>query len=282
MLSGFSAGEKRPILADLADLPHLTSHDQAFFLVVRRLFQDSTQRVGDKRSSPELQMILRSGPIRRRHEDRVADGMTALDGYPCIKLGLADLFFSLTVRPSNGGGIKNDLNTLKRERPRPLRKPLVPTDPQSDLRVARLKDRKSEIAGLEVKTFGIVIRQVVGDMDLAILAQEPAVGIENAGGIEKILTVSFIKRGDNDNLLFLGDLPQQLRRRPRDRFRKIKGFFVVHLAEITRTEKFLETNDLCPLLGRVRDAVDCRVQISNRIFFTTHLNESNDDVSLRG
>ncbi len=79
--------------------------------------------------------------------------------------------------PADGRGIKQNVRATQAREARAFRIPLIPADQHADAAVARVEIGKSEIAGREIKFF--VIERVVGDVHLAINAQQRAVGIEH-------------------------------------------------------------------------------------------------------
>src|SRR5258708_26598163 len=83
--------------------------------------------------------------------------------------------------PADAGGIKNDLRAVEGGNPRSLGIPLVPTNLHADASIARIEIRKAQVAGREIKFF--VIERIIGNMHLAVFAEESSAGVEHRAGI---------------------------------------------------------------------------------------------------
>ena len=83
--------------------------------------------------------------------------------------------------PADGRGIEQNVRAAQAGEARAFRIPLVPADQHADAAVARVEIGKAQIAGREIKLF--VVERIVGDVHLAIDAQQRAVGVEDRGGV---------------------------------------------------------------------------------------------------
>src|SRR5260370_33882615 len=106
--------------------------------------------------------------------------MRALDRLPGVELRGAEL--RLFVRmPADAGGRKNYLRAAKRGNARAFRIPLVPADLHANFALLCLEIGEAESAGSEIKFF--LVQRLVGNVDLSVLPDEAAVGIENGAGV---------------------------------------------------------------------------------------------------
>ena len=83
--------------------------------------------------------------------------------------------------PADGGGIEQHLRAAQRRQARGFRIPLVPADQRRDARVARVEAAEAQVAGREVVFFEV--QRVVGDVHLAVDAQQRAVGVDHQRGV---------------------------------------------------------------------------------------------------
>src|SRR6266481_5584266 len=137
--------------------------------------------------------------------------MRALDGFPGVELRGADLRFFVRM-PADAGGIKNNLSAAESGYARTFRIPLIPADLHADFAILCLEIGEAEIAGSEIKFF--VVERVVGNMHLAVFAEEAAVGIENgAGVVVDAGGAAFEERNDQDDFSFFSYFRERVRSR---------------------------------------------------------------------
>ena len=98
---------------------------------------------------------------------------------------------------------------------------------------------KAEIARREIKLF--VVKRIVGDVHLAILAGDLAGGVDhhgrvviNAGG------ALFEERGDDHDLLLLRDFAERFGRWTGNGFGQFEELDVFRLAEVLRAKELLQ------------------------------------------
>ena len=177
----------------------------------------------------------------------VGDGVAALDGFPGVVLLRAVLGF-LARMPADGGGVEEDLRALQRGEPRGFGIPLVPADQHADLAVARLPGAEAEVAGREIEL--LVVKRVVRDVHLAVDAQQRAVGVNDRGGVVIDAGGALLEqRGDDDDLVFAGELLKGRGARAGNRLGQFEIRVVFALAEILRAEQFLRADDLRAVPG---------------------------------
>ena len=134
--------------------------------------------------------------------DAVRDGVGALHGLPGAVLGFAVLGFFAGV-PADGGGVEKGFGAVQCGDAGGLGVPLVPADEGSDGAVGGFESAEAEVAGGEVKLF--VVEGVVGDVHLAVGAEERAVGLEDGGGVVvEAGGAALEEAGDEDDVFFAG------------------------------------------------------------------------------
>ena len=106
--------------------------------------------------------------------------MAPLHELPRGALRLGDLR-RLGGKPADRRRIEKDLRAGQCREARRLRKPLVPADQNAELADFGAEAQKSEIAGRKVKF--LVKAGILGDMHLAVFADDRAVAAENDGGV---------------------------------------------------------------------------------------------------
>src|SRR5580704_9774373 len=136
--------------------------------------------------------------------------MSALDCSPRVELSSAELRF-LVRMPSDARGIENHLCAAERGEARTFGIPLVPTNLDADLSVLRVEIRESEVAWRKIKLF--VVERIVGNMHLAIFAEEAAVGVDHRASVVIHTGGAALEKRSDDNDSFLFRLAQTLRSR---------------------------------------------------------------------
>src|ERR1035441_2146918 len=89
-------------------------------------------------------------------------------------------FGLLRGMPSNSGRVKKNAGSLQCSKPRTFGIPLIPADERAEFPGGRVEGFEAEIAGSEIIFF--VVKRIVGNVHLAINADERAIGI--AAGIK--------------------------------------------------------------------------------------------------
>src|SRR5690349_1651781 len=99
-----AVAQEGPVAADVFQMLQIALADQDLFLVVRSFHDDASKRIAEKRSTPEFQAlavraiaadiaVLMADTIHNADKNTIRDGVSALDGPPCIMLGHAELGF---------------------------------------------------------------------------------------------------------------------------------------------------------------------------------------------
>ncbi len=118
--------------------------------------------------------------VDHRDVNPIGNSMGALDGAPGIMLHLAVLRFFRRM-PSNGRWIKEHMRSLQRGQARALGVPLVPANQRAYSPKFRIESLETEVPRSEIVLF--VIQRIVGDMHLAIDAQQLAVSVNHGRGV---------------------------------------------------------------------------------------------------
>src|ERR1700735_3253751 len=90
-------------------------------------------------------------------------------------------FFRLAMPPSDGRRIEKDLRTGHRGEPRGFGEPLIPAYEGADRSVRRGMRDEIEIAGGEIEF--LVVARVVGDVHLAVAADDFSGLVDDGGGV---------------------------------------------------------------------------------------------------
>ena len=91
--------------------------------------------------------------------------------------------------------------------PRAFGIPLVPADQHADAAVARVEIRKAQIARREIEF--LVVERIVGNVHLAVHAQQRAVGVEHRGRVViEAGGAPLEERGDDDHAQFAREFAQ--------------------------------------------------------------------------
>ena len=150
--------------------------------------------------------------------------------------------------PADGGGVEKNFRALHGGEAGGFGIPLVPADEHADFAVTRLPGAEAEVAGSEIKF--LVEERVVGNVHLAIDAEERAVGVDDGGGVViKAGGALLEKRGDDDDGMFFGEFLKGGGAGAGDGLGQFEIIVVLALAEILGAEQFLGADDLRALLG---------------------------------
>src|SRR4029077_3265433 len=172
----------------------------------------------------------------------VGDGVGALNGSPSIKLSHAELFFFAGM-PADTRGIENHLSALESGQARTFGIPLIPTNLNADASISGIEIGEAEIAGREIKLF--VVERIVGDVHLAVFAEERAVGIEDGASV--VINASgpaFEEGNDQDDFQFFRNLRERVGGGAGDGFREIEKIGVFGAAKIFAAKEFIHADDL--------------------------------------
>ncbi len=144
----------------------------------------------------------------------------------------------------------------------------------TDARVPGIEIGEAEIARSEIKLF--VIERIVGDMHLAVFAEERTVGIEDRAGVVIDTGSAALEYGnDQGDFLLFGDLPELFGCGTGDGLGKVEQFGVFGAAKVFAEKQFVQRNDLGAARGGFADFFDCFREILFRVLRAIHLHESN-------
>src|SRR5439155_501546 len=158
--------------------------------------------------------------VHGRDVQAVRDGVTPLDRPPGVELLRAMAGLLLRV-PADGRGIEQDARPLERRKPRALGVPLVPADERADPPDPRVEDAEAEIPGREVEL--LVVCGIVGDVHLAVQADQASVGINHGRGVVVETRGAPLENwGDDHDSGALRHLAEHVRGGPGDGLRQVE------------------------------------------------------------
>ena len=121
---------------------------------------------------------------------------------------------------------------------------------------------KAQVAGREIKLF--VVKRIVGNVHLAILAGDLSFCVDDHSSVVVNARGSLFKeRSHNDNLVLFRDFAERLGSWSGNSFRKFEERDVFGLAEILRTKKLLQANNLRAFPCRLANARDCFFKVAS-------------------
>jgi hypothetical protein len=231
-------------------------NEEGGLLVWGRLSDDFAGGAGDEALAPELDAVstgggFETGAVDGGHIATIGDGMGALCGLPGrVLLGSKGGF--LGGVPAYGGRVKEDLSPLECGEACGFGKPLIPTDEHAEAAVAGGERAEAEVAGGEVELF--VVEGVVGDVHLAVDAEEIAVGVDDGRGVMVETRGALFEQGnDDDDAMFAGDVLEGAGGGAGDGFGESEVGILFRLAEVLGAEELLGADDLgalaCGALG---------------------------------
>ena len=237
--------EEWPVATSIFAFCGIAFDDQDLFLVLGSFGGDLAKGVGDERISPEFEagvavggLALEADAIDDGDVDAIGDGVRALNSFPGVELGGTEFGFFVRM-PANAGGVKNDLRAAESGDAGTFGIPLIPADLHADFSVVRLEIGKTEITGSEIEF--LVVERIVGNVHLAIFAEEGAVGIENgAGVVVDAGGAALEKRNDKYDFFFLGYFGERFGRWAGDRFGQIEKIGIFLAAEIFAPKKLVQ------------------------------------------
>src|ERR1700733_7886006 len=178
--------QKGPIAARILDGVEVDFLDEDGFAVMRRLGQNATEGVSDKRAAPELEShtggavaayvsIFMADTVDGCDIDAVGDSVGPLDGLPCVVLRCSESFL-LRRMPADGGGIKEQIRSAQGGDASCFRVPLIPTDERAHLAHGSIEGLESQVARGEIEL--LVVERVVGDVHLAVDSAQRSVALQ--------------------------------------------------------------------------------------------------------
>src|ERR1019366_4167742 len=281
-----AVAQEGPVAANLLQLMQVYFAEQNFFLIVRSFGEHAPEGIAEERPSPEFEAIagrgiaanvasLKAGAIHHADINAIGDGVCPLDGAPGVMLRFAELGL-LRGMPSNSGRVKKNAGSLQCSKPRAFGIPLIPADQRAEFSGGSVEGFEAKIAGSEIIFF--VVKRIVGNVHLAINADERAIGI--AAGIKDRDRVVIEprralleERRDQHNFILQGGGGELLRPRARDRLREIEQSGVFALAEILRLEELGQTNNVGAFSCRLRHAIERLSQIVGGFGAARHLDQ---------
>src|SRR6266404_2883384 len=277
---GATIPEELPGPAHLLDHVEVHLRDYELVFVLAAFRQEVSARIHEVARAVELADVPRcldADPIDTSHEVAVCHRVR----------GLLELPQVLRQALHRRRRIEHDLGTVQAEQSRAFGEVAVIADVDADRGVPRLEDGIAEVAGLEEELLPEAGR--VRDVDLAVLAEVAAVGVDDGGGVVvDTRHLALIDRHDHHHLVFLRELLHPLDRRAGNRLGDVVPLGVLARTEVGAVEHFLQTKDLHALLacflyiGKVllehcvADLRDRRVGIVDGV---RHLDEATDDFS---
>ena len=178
--------------------------------------------VGDERRAIEplaaggvVRPGLKAGAVAADHRDHVRDRV-ALHGAPPGQGGVQRRVVRFRA---DRGRIEQRLGAHQRHRPRRLGKPLVPADSDAHPPEPRVPDAEAGVAGAEVVF--LLVAWPIGDVALAIDAQQRAVGVGHHQAVEIVRPFALEDRDRQHDAKFARQRRQRLDARmlaPRMRF----------------------------------------------------------------
>src|SRR3954454_4462368 len=257
---------------------------------MRSFGEHTPERIAKKRSAPELQALpgcgipanvagFKTNAIHDGHIHTISNSMGALNRAPGIVL--RDTELSLLRRmPSDSGWIEQNICTLQRGEPRPLRIPLVPADKSAEAPGTGVESAISQISWREIKL--LVIEGIVRNVHLAIEPAQRSVAVEDRCRVVIHAQRSLLeKRRDHDDAIVACRRGKFLSTWSGDWLGQIEQRVIFSLTEILRLEKLGEADDLRAFSCRVSDARQSLFEILFRFRPARHLHQSHT-VFLRG
>ena len=176
--------------------------------------------------------------VARQYRQAVGHRMAAMAQHPGIALAVLLVLHVIRI-PTDGGGVEQQLRASQRHQPRRFRIPLVPAHQHAQAADRGVDRSEAQIAGGEVEL--LVEARVVGDVHLAVLAQQGAVLLQDHGGVVvQAGGAALEQRADDDHAVLLRQRTQARGAGAGNRFGQVElgGRFV--LAEIGAVVQFLQ------------------------------------------
>ncbi|MNI36177.1 hypothetical protein D3C73_902200 [compost metagenome] len=168
--------------------------------------------------------------VAAEHRHAVGHGMATVAQHPGV--ALAGLLVLHVIRvPADRGGVEQQFRTGQRHQPRRFRVPLVPAHQHAKAADRSVDRLEADVARGEVELF--VETRVIGNVHLAVLAQQRAVLLEDHGGVVvQAGSAALEQRADQHHAVLLRQRAQALGARARDRLGQVEFIDRFVLAEV--------------------------------------------------
>jgi len=189
--------------------------------------------------------------------------------------------------PANRRRIEENVRAEERRDARGLGEPLIPADQHADVRVARLPHakpvrlRRRAHGGVRVRITGrevvlLVKERVVGDVHLAIHAEQRPIGVDDRRGVSiDAARLLLEQRNDENDRQLLRQRLHSLGRRAGNRLGDVESVGAFRLAEVGRVEELFEADDLRAARRGFADTLDRRRDVLRHVACGAVLNDSN-------
>src|SRR5260370_2847364 len=253
---------------------HIGEHN--LFAIDRPLGNDFAARRRNKALPPNLNSLATCGrfmpdAVRSRDVTTIGNRVTALNRFPGRILSRAKFLFFRRM-PADGCWVKNHFRSPQCGESCRFRIPLVPANADANLSLRGRPRLKSEIARREIKF--LVIKRIVGNMHLAIFAEQVPVAVDDYRGVVIQARAALLEQRCNDyNAKLARDFTQCRCRSSGNLFGQVEVFVLFRLAKILRPEELRQTNDLRAFLSLVANEFTRAFKILFRLRAAPHLNE---------
>ena len=184
-----------PVAAHFLHLADIALNDENFFAIMRAFGKDSAKRIAHEGRAPEFETFFRrtfeADTIYGCHVDAVGDRVCALRSAPGIVLSLAELCL-FGGMPADRGGVEQNIRAGECGEAGGLGIPLVPADERRYASEFRVEGAETEIARSEIEL--LEKERVVGDVHLAVDAEQGSVGIDDRGRVVIKTRCAFFKQ----------------------------------------------------------------------------------------
>jgi len=130
-----AVAEEGPVAANFFHLPGIAFDDQDLFPIMRCFGENAAEWVTDKRGAPEFETPIggsfEADTIDGCDVNSIGNGVGALDGFPGVVLGSAELGF-LRGMPADGGGVEQNVCAGQGREAGGFGIPLIPADESRD------------------------------------------------------------------------------------------------------------------------------------------------------
>ena len=149
---------------------------------------------------------------------------------------------------------------------------MVPANADTDISALRFPRLKSEIARREIEL--LVIKWIVGNVHLAIFAEQFPIGVDDRGGVVIQAGAPLLEeRCDDYDLVLACNFAQSNCRFSGNFFGEGEVPVLFRLTKILGAKELRQANDLRALFGGVADERDRPVKILFRLGLASHLHE---------
>src|SRR5215470_3418005 len=215
-----AVGVRAPVPVELPQLPYL---------------DELPARVGEVGLPVEVVVAERldADPVDRADKVLIGDRGTGLLQPPQV----------LRQAAAGRRRVEHDLGAGQAESPPPLGEVPLVTDVDADPADRGVEHRVAEVAGTEIVLLPEPLH--LGNVVLAVLAEEGAVGVDHRGGVvEDTFLFLLVDGHDQDHVVFAGHVAHEPHGRPvRHRLGPGVPLGLLHLAEVRAVEEFLKAGD---------------------------------------